>query len=263
MDGMITKFIDNRKITPTLDWADFRGFSLLFDNPGNGFEPIGKTLERIHCDVEHTPELAFYRNIKQFFEQVYPIGMQKKWHFCQLPPTTYHVTAWDGLNDFNRYDLAPPFRTAVDLYFKQFEASFAKDHHIIEPVTQLLPSLQNVLPMTFKFSSLLQLNYQTLVVTLCPADDHTYASLVRVMAFRKQLNEHYQKMGATMHDVFVPHISLGYFANSALAQRFAATELSQLNKLLKQHLEDATITFNSISLYGFTNMINFFRKTGA
>lgn len=78
MDGMITKFIDNRKITPTLGWADFRGFSLLFDNPGNGFEPIGDKLERIHCDVEHTPELAFYRKIKQFIEQVYPVGMQKK-----------------------------------------------------------------------------------------------------------------------------------------------------------------------------------------
>jgi hypothetical protein len=260
MDGMITKFIDNRKITPTLGWADFRGFSLLFDNPGNGFEPIGDKLERIHCNVEHTPELAFYRKIKQFIEQVYPVGMQKKWHFCQLPPSTYHVTAWDGLNDFNRHDLHPPFRTAVDLYFKQFEASFAKTHSIIEPILQLQPSFQNVLPMTFKFSSLLQLNNQTLVVTLCPANEHTHTSLVRLMAYRKQLNEQYQKMGATMHDVFVPHISLGYFANSALAQRFAATELSQLNLKMKQHLAAATITFSSISLYGFTNMVNFFRK---
>lgn len=125
---------------------------------------------------------------------------------------------------------------------------------------QLQPSFQNVLPMTFKFSSLLQLNNQTLVVTLCPANEHTHTSLVRLMAYRKQLNEQYQKMGATMHDVFVPHISLGYFANSALAQRFAATELSQLNLKMKQHLAAATITFSSISLYGFTNMVNFFRK---
>src|SRR5438874_2339771 len=45
-------------------WATFRGFSLLFDNPGHSLTPAGEWLN-LTCAVDTDPDLAFYKALRE------------------------------------------------------------------------------------------------------------------------------------------------------------------------------------------------------
>jgi 2'-5' RNA ligase len=55
-----------------------------------------------------------------------------------------------------------------------------------------------------------------------------------------------------------PHVTLGYFANEALPSRTMPpiSHWSMVTEAVVRHL---TVTFESISLYGFTDMATFFK----
>jgi hypothetical protein len=63
-------------------------------------------------------------------------------------------------------------------------------------------------------------------------------------------------LGTPAGSDYFPHVTLGYFANreqGALARPF----LSEWNARFAQRMAGLTLTFTSMSLYGFTDMISF------
>lgn len=259
MEELITRKVDNRKITPDLDWADFRGFSLLFDNPGNHLRPISSNLSVIDCQLQNARELKFYNCLHNALQSLNVFRMRDDWQFCMLPESSYHVTAWDGLNDFNRGDINGVLQSAANIFFKNFAPSFAADNPLTQPMYESLMRFEGSFPLTFKFGDLQQWGNQSLVATLLPADDSCREKLADFVQERINLNVQYEQYGVRMKNHFAPHVSLGYFANSSLAKE-TWQHLPYWQECFREYLQDCTITFTSMTGYGFTNMTTFFKR---
>ena len=101
-------------------WAPYNGFSLLFDNPDNGFSPLGGVggfdIPMKLDSVPSDPALILYQVFIDALNNIDINLLTNTYLFCPLPPSTYHVTVWDGLNVGNISDEDPsdfrrePFR---------------------------------------------------------------------------------------------------------------------------------------------------------
>ena len=100
MEELITRKVDNRKITPDLDWADFRGFSLLFDNPGNHFAPDFEQFICYRLPVTKMPANSNSTTVYNALQSLNVFRMRDDWQFCMLPESSYHVTAWGWVKRF-------------------------------------------------------------------------------------------------------------------------------------------------------------------
>ena len=90
------------------DWAEFKGFSLLFDNPGNALTPMNG-LNKIDCSDDTIDDLRLYNALAQSMAALGPDKMMNACLLCCLPPQSYHVTLWDGVNDGNIDGSGPAF----------------------------------------------------------------------------------------------------------------------------------------------------------
>ena len=87
-------------------WASFRGFSLLFDNPGESLSPKETNLKQIDCPLDEQKDLQFYRCLNRWIDKVGRQKLINTYMFCPLPFNSYHVTVWDGLNDANVHKIS-------------------------------------------------------------------------------------------------------------------------------------------------------------
>lgn len=259
MEETITHRVTNHKLDADLRWADFRGFSLLFDNPVNSLSEWTDDLAVIDCrDIRDNPALRFYRLLDETLQKTGVFHRQAEYMFRALPPQTYHVTAWDGLNVSNQWQMRQPLRDAIKQFFHQFPQEFLKPN----PFTQLIkehPLIDTTKwHIRFAFDSIQQWNNKSLVVVLKPADEHSAAIFQRWKTERLHLNGMYRRFSVTMSPDFYPHISLGYYANRMLASG-VLPEIPDMQRMFAQRLAGETLAFESIALYGFMNMVTFFK----
>ena len=93
-------------------------------------------------------------------------------------------------------------------------------------------------------------------ILLKPADQESERLLKEIENHREELYENFPIK--IKHSEYAPHVTLGYFANNESAQ-LVTPLVADWAKIFEEVARDLTITYDSISLYGFTDMITFFK----
>ncbi|CAG7618865.1 hypothetical protein PAESOLCIP111_02156 [Paenibacillus solanacearum] len=253
--------ITNKKVQTVqpVAWAPFYGFSLLFDHPGDSYDPLGGSadFETIHCRSEE-PKLSFYRALWERTQET--VQLERKFSFCPLPLHSYHVTVWDGLNDFNVGKLREGDRDAAAAFVRGLPATMLTDRSILYGEDGAPLAIETA-PVEFKFDMLEKWN-SSVVARIKPANDESAYALQRIEDQRSRLTRvYFERFGiVTSTDDYRPHVSIGYFANKELGA-LAEAAVEELHDRLKPAMESLTITFGGISLYGMTDMETFIRRT--
>lgn len=251
--------ITNRKIASIEpEWATFRGFSLLFDNPGNNFSTINNKLIKLNAALD-SPALAFYQGLSHASRLLNTEDMKEKYHFCYLPDNTYHLTIWDGFNDYNRSRLSISDSNEFSECLNQFPNSIPTANRFLELAnfSQLVLRRYSI---QLKFSHLENIENDGLVACLMPADASSEKELRQVEELRRDLYEAYsQTFETNLYYTYKPHITLGYFANGNLAES-ANSDIDSWNQIVAKAVNGLTILYNKISLYVFTDMISFYKE---
>ena len=245
--------ITNRKVAglePT--WRTWRGVSVLFDNPGL---PPGRRLE--DATVAGVGQQRLYDDLAVLVDAARPPALRRGYGFCPLPRSTYHVTVCDGPNEVELtradgpgiHEVAPLVDGLPDS-LAQLSAALA----FAEPASLLRRVEEN--PVSLSAAEVVIWG-SVLATRLVGADEASARALERITAVRQVVADALNAtLGITVRP-WRPHVSLGYFAN--LDGAGAAQErLAEWNQWLAA-AEPASITYRSAALYGFTDMVSFFR----
>jgi hypothetical protein len=112
--------------------------------------------------------------------------------------------------------------------------------------------------VSFTVQKLVIVHQSALVALLTPTPDTT-DSFMTLIQLRSTWNAMFRnRFGIAAYEPYMPHITLGYFANAALAEA-AQNEMLRWEAVALQHTAGTSITFKSASLYGMLDMITFFR----
>ncbi|TMV52841.1 hypothetical protein FE783_01180 [Paenibacillus mesophilus] len=251
--------ITNRKVQGFVPvWAPFKGFSLLFDNPGESCSRLSDfpNLAKIDCRYGE-PELSFYRNL---WDAASGAGeLMCSYLFCPLPLHSYHVTVWDGINDFNVRKLPAGDCEEAARWLQSLPGAFHPKHKLFagrdgEPIGIRIE------PIDFVFERLEKWNNSSIVARLAPVDSRSQAVLSGIEEEREKLNRFFEeRFGlATASKSYRPHVSIGYLGNKELGEK-AEEAVQRLNVLMESAMSGQTLRFTSVSMYGMTDMETFFR----
>ena len=255
---MIT--ITNQKIAGFIpSWADFRGYSLLFDNPGQCLTASGSLLA-LDCSVDNDTQLSFYRELSTSLTSIGREMLIRSYLFCPLPAASYHVTVWDGGNIANLADITPDHQSELKSYLDRLPLSLSNKNHLTDVV--LASPLTNYEgEIVFQFDRLVKWGNSVMVVKLKPSTQ-TEAQFQFLLELRRNLSAEFAKVsGLRPSAQYTPHVSLGYFANQEAAQQ-ATPCIEQWSEVIRESLGDLQLSFRTISLYGFTDIAHFFKAGG-
>jgi hypothetical protein len=242
-------------------WATFRGFSILFDNPGNTLQ-YTSGYELLVCDVDRDPALSFYRNLRDALASLDERHLTHSYLFCPLPSTSYHVTVWDGANDGNVGKITAPQREIIEQVLADVPKALCKPHKLIQLVRTSALVERHDWNLTFRFSRLSLVGESVLVAELDPATPDDAEGLGELIRGRSELSSRVQaSYGFSPYEQYWPHVSLGYFANRQLAQQ-AMPYVEQWNASFMKRLDGQTVTFTRAQVYGFNDMATFFICNG-
>lgn len=248
--------ITNEKVAGfTPRWAQFRGFSILFDNPGDCLTPLGPCLH-LTCDVDADPALGFYKALHDSLARLDPDLLTTTYLFCPLPPPSYHVTVWDGGNDGNVVQVVSDRRPALERLLLALPDALALPQEMTETALASPLVRRHEWDIKFRFDRLAVRG--ALVARLSPteASQEAFAAFVEE---RHRLNNFVQEtFGIGAYEDYTPHVSLGYFASREGAQ-LARLCLPDWNALFAERMQGSTLSFRQASLYGFTDMATFFK----
>jgi hypothetical protein len=237
-------------------WAEFRGFSILFDGPGNCLRPHGELLD-LTCDVGGDPKLGFFKSLRDALDRLNPNLLTTTYSFCPLPSTSYHVTVWDGGNQENVTRMSDEQRPKLEDYLAALPEAAMRAHELTDMALASLLVLRRDWGVEFQFDGLMIWGDVVMVARLAPTDASQRA-YERFVAERRGLNASFrEKFGIGASEGYTPHVSLGYFANREGAQ-LAFPCLQEWNALFGERMRDLTLSFEHASLYGFTDMATFF-----
>ena len=240
-------------------WADFRGYSLLFDNPGQCLTSSG-TLLALNCQVETDPELGFYKALNAAISSIGREMLMRSYLFCPLPTPSYHVTAWDGGNDANSANVAAAYRLELESQLKGLPSSLPQKNALTDVVSASLLADYHA-EIRFRFDRLMKWGNGVLAARLVPLEE-SVAQFQHLVELRAALSVEFEKVsGLVSSKRYSPHVSLGYFANQEAAQQ-ATPCINDWSAIVQEHIGGHYLCFQTISLYGFTDMAHFFKVGG-
>ncbi|MFS0906663.1 hypothetical protein AB3N02_26945 [Priestia aryabhattai] len=241
------------------EWSQFKGFSILFDNPADVLLPLGedKKLKVLTCDKEFK-ELSLYKQLHETLS-LFP-ELSTTYLLCSLPFHSYHVTLWDGINDANLQDISYEYRFAAEDLVKHLPYSLLQENEFLSINSEFL-NIKMDKATEFKFDKLTQWGNTVLAARLKPANTHSEKMLHELEQARNHLIKIYKDdIGIeTCEFSYAPHVTLGYFANKELAE-LSNSRIEHWNEQFLIHTSGHTITFKSNSLYAFIDMATFIKK---
>ncbi len=237
-------------------WAPYNGFSLLFDNPDSGFSPLEENNQLMKLNsVSSHPTLELYQAFVDALDFIDTNLLTNTYLFCPLPPSTYHVTVWDGLNVGNLADVNPSVQERWADFVNKFPHTFQKDSEFTSRARASSLTQNQDWNITFRYDTLHKWG-SGMGIFLKPADQESAQILGEIKNRREDLYEDFPVK--IVHPEYVPHVTLGYFANRESAQ-LTTPLIAAWRNVFEEMVRDLTITYHSISLYGFTDMITFFK----
>ena len=228
-----------------LQWSEFAGFSLLFDH-GDRHHMNSDGLRLLKCQpgIEVYDVLASFTLSESLF-----LGPA----FCPLPAESFHVTVWDGVNVANLNSLNDAGQSLFGKYLRKISkampvisSEFEENDFPNDPLTVRVKSLR--------------IRGEALVAHLCADDEPSQLAENRLRTFRQQLDEDWElRIGKPRLREWEPHISLGYFADSSQQQQVQAAIVGFEERLLSK-LEGLKLSMGPLAVYGFSDMVTFFRE---
>ena len=216
-------------------WAPFRGFSLVFDPPEDD---------------------AFLGALRAGLAELENDALIARFYLRLLPAASFHVTAWDGVNEAKLAEVAPEFRAAWERFLqagaaKPFPEDLFRDVQASELLT--CPDWD----LRLRCARIENWSNVSLVAHLEPVDDAVGASLERRRAARDALSEAFgRRFGVRPHPDYEPHVTLGYFANGDLAAR-SATAVARWDAALRSATAGHVLTLRRLHLSVFADMTSF------
>lgn len=241
-------------------WASFSGFSLLLDNPnpGNSLTQTGNLL-KINCSLDSSKGLDFYTKIDEALKKLDRNVLTNSYLFCPLLPRSYHVTLWDGINSDNKSLIKSDYNEEMIKFFGGLPESLGTPLEFIQLIRKSKLASKSLGKITFKFSRLAILGSEVLVARIEPDGDDSDRRLKRAVKYRAELRDEFEKeLGIKTCGKLSPHVSLGYFANREHAE-LAQSRLPKWNDIFRRKIAKTTITFGSLDLYAFTDMVSFYK----
>lgn len=250
---MIT--ICNKKILSFVpEWAQFRGFSYLFDHQDDNTLVNVDSVEQLRF-LDCKENIDLYKALKISMDAIGGINLTNKYSLCPLPLSSYHVTVWDGINDSNLQKISQKHQEDFATFLEGLPQSFAH----LPPFISTFSSCCDFGCICFRFKELQKFSNSVLVAVLEPADHASSDILNTIVKFRRRLDdEWHQKYQKPKNRCYLPHISLGYFANRQFAE-LATSRIGEWSNVFKAETDRVAICFNGISLYGFRDMVTFFK----
>lgn len=242
-------------------WAPFPGFSLLFDNPGAATTRCGN-LEKITCLPGPDGELELYYRLSKTLDAIGRDALITAFLLCPLPPSSYHVTVWDGINVDNQAGLHQGLRSEWSEFLSTLPDSLHRPPRTMSVVTASSLFNDGFGEIAFRFHELTIWGDQVLAARLAPADEVSSRRLNTLSEARTALDtEAKRRLGVDTRPGYSPHVTLGYFANRECGL-LAHDRLSEWADRFGEALANSSITFSSLDLYAFTDMISFYRRAG-
>lgn len=239
-------------------WAPFSGFSLLFDNPGVSTTRSGNLL-KIDCLSQAEGALELYFRIEQTLNELDRDLLLRTYLFCPLPPSSYHVTVWDGINVDNISSVRADIRTEWTAFLQGLPNSLGMPPKSMAVVAESNLARNTFGSIGFRFEKLTIWGNQVLVARLRPAGQTSEVTLKGLVEARTKLCEDARKdLGVSPSRSYSPHVSLGYFANQEHGQ-LAHAKLENWTERFRNNLEKSVITYASLDTYAFTDMASFFK----
>jgi hypothetical protein len=255
--------ITNKKVAGfNARWAPFHGFSILFNNPGDHcLQQRDSDISDLVNNVRSDPALHFYKTLEEGVTHLDINALTNRFLFCALPSNAYHVTLWDGLNYRHITQIDPQYRSMAENWLSSLPKSFCVTPKDISQ----LPMMSSLCTkcdwnMNFRFDRLAIWNNSVLAVALRP-DANSVSTFEQLLKERQQLNKQFHDRFnvITASETYIPHVSLGYFANEEGAQK-ALDFVDDWNKWFNDALHDRILSFNNASIYGLTDMVSFFKE---
>ncbi len=243
-------------------WAPFHGFSLLFDNSGDCFRSQPSGLQLLHNQLQKGSVLNLYQCLDQWVRETGTAHLMNTYGFCPLPASSFHVTVWDGIHQGQVKNISSEHRGRVREFLESLPGSFSTRQPFLEGVSEgsLIPNQS--WKIRFQFSHLSFRQESGLAAVLEPVDELSRHLLNQLSEGRSSISGELSHNLRFEHDPgeYVPHITLGYFLNQALASRLSPhIEISQWTEQLRSTLNGVTLEFSSVGIYVYTDMASFFR----
>lgn len=228
-------------------WRRYHGISVLFDNPGTRPGPGIVRLEDIPVDDPDRQRL--------YDELADAVAggdrrLRDRYGLCPLPRHSFHVTVCDGPNE---RDAVPHVSALLDdlpssLDRLAVELPFMAGAEVLTTVAGT--------PVTLVVSEIAIWGH-VLVARLAPHGPEHRVALERVTRARDLLVQDLWTNLGLRTQRWRPHVSLGYFPNRDAADA-AVAALPPAFRSLPERLR-TPITFSSAAVYGFADMVSFFR----
>lgn len=246
------------KVLVSPHWASWRGFSYLWNNPGDSLacRPDAEVAQ-IACEAWTDPELVLYRAFGDSLAECGLDSADNAFAFCPLPSTSYHVTAWDGINEENLSQITEPEREAFsDFLLGLPDSAKCAPRSLISP--DAFEVIDHSTPVRLRFENLVIWGDTVLAARLAPSDDASARILKEVGDTRRGLDGRFAPTGRARSLDYAPHVSLGYFSHpgGGLA---AAADLPQWQRIFRNRTNGKKLDLSSIGAYGFTSMAEFFK----
>lgn len=248
------------------DWARFPGFSLLFDNPGGGYRDTAAG-PLLHCEPHTHAQQALLAAIADWATETLTAEAFWQLGVCATPVSSYHVTAWDGLNPALEDRLIEPALSAARRGFAEFPAASEAEALFQAQLAPVLADLAALLPIRFQAAGLRTTPKVGLVVDLKPADAESAERFEAFQACRRSHAEHLSaRWGAAYTTGLQPHVTVAYYANPvdrpALEDARSAA-IASWQPLLHRCTQELELVFDSLGLYVFSDMARFYRRANA
>lgn len=190
-------------------WAPYNGFSLLFDNPDNGFSPLQQNGELMKFDsISNHPTLELYQTFVDALNSIDTHLLTNTYLFCPFPPSTYHVTVWDGLNIGNLTDLNPSEQKTWGNFVRNLPNTFYPNSEFTRWTRASSLTQNSDWNITFQYDTLHKWS-SGMGILLKPADQQSERLLKEIENHREQLYKNFPTN--IKYSEYTPHVHTWLF----------------------------------------------------
>lgn len=245
-----------RRVDPP-EWAAYPGLSLLYDDPDSvalsGLEPLDARSWSVDRDKR------LYDHLRTLTGELAASASWEPGTFCPLPRHTYHVTLCDGVNKGNLAHVPADVHDEVSRTLDGLPDSLLRPGVLRRLLAD--PEMAWCVwawPISFCAEALVVWGH-VLAARLVPADERSATARAAHERARADLAQRLRARLGVPVPAWRPHLSLGYFANERAAARASEEVLPRWQEHLRQRAGGLSVTFRSASVYGFTDMVSFWR----
>jgi hypothetical protein len=248
--------VTSRKLeraTPPV-WRPFSGLSLLYDPPGCNATSGVERLERVRADAVGDDRLL--EGLARLAERAAGTLGAAGIEIALLPARTYHVTLCDGVNTANLDAVDTVARPAAAELLERLPDSLLWDDPLLDGLrtARALAEVRRW-PVTVRATGL-EVRGHALVVPLAPVDADAARALARHADARGELVDELGRLGVRA-PAWHPHVTLGYLERRP-AEGLPEGALPDPDAVVAA-TSGATLTLRTAAVYGFADMLTFWR----